>query len=506
MNPDIQRREFLKLAASLSLGLFVPPSRLNTAPAGQNSARKNVLILVYDAFSGNNTPLYGYGRDTTPNITRLAQRAIVYHNHFSAGNYTTPGTASLLTGAYPWTHRAFNMNDTVDKPFSTKNIFNAFPDYYRMAYTHNPLANILIKQFAQAIEGYIPMDEYFLLSGASLDAILKSDEDIANVSWQLAFEKSQRDYTYSLYLSHLVEAVKERFQKKKLAGYQSSFPRGVPDVRGSYFTLEQATEGLWDLLLRANQPYLGYFHFYPPHAPYATRQDFFKKFAKDGFQPLDKPEHVFSENRSTASMNNKRMEYDEYLLYVDEEFGRLYDFIDQNGLLENTWLVLTSDHGEMFERGIFGHTTPAMSKPLLHVPLLIFEPGRTERLDVRSITNSVDLLPTLAQVSGQSIPDWCEGEVLPPFGLEAALQPRSSFSMDVRGNAKRGPLKKGSVVLLQEPYKFAYYYGYKQLESHGGEFYELFDIMDDPEEMNDLAPANPALASSFLEQIKNKIK
>ncbi len=204
-------------------------------------------------------------------------------------------------------------------------------------------------------------------------------------------------------------------------------------------------------------------------------------------------------------MNNKRMEYDEYLLYVDEEFGRIVDFMEQNGLLENTWLVLTSDHGEMFERGIFGHTTPAMSKPLLHVPLMIFEPGRTERLDVRSISNSVDLLPTLAQVSGQSIPDWCEGEVLPPFGSEAALQPRSSFSMDVRGNAKRGTLKKGSVVLLQEPYKFAYYYGYKQLESLGGEFYELFDIIADAEEMNDLAPENPQMVAGFIDEIKKNL-
>ncbi len=283
MKPGMQRREFLKLAASLSLGLFVPPSRLTTAPVGQNSARKNVLILVYDAFSGNNTPVYGYGRDTTPNITRLAQRAVVYHNHFSAGNYTTPGTASLLTGAYPWTHRAFNMNDTVDKSFSAKSIFSAFPDYYRMAYTHNPLANILIKQFAQAIDGYIPMDEYFLLSGASLDAILKSDEDIANVSWQLAFEKSQRDYTYSLYLSHLVEAVKERFQQKKLAGYQASFPRGVPDVRGSYFTLEQATEGLWDLLLPRQPTLPGLFSLLPAARAVRHTPGFFQKVRQGWF-------------------------------------------------------------------------------------------------------------------------------------------------------------------------------------------------------------------------------
>ena len=108
----MNRRQFLKLsslASFLSLPLHVQPPRL---PISNPDAR-NILIVVFDAFSAKNIPFYGYPRNTTPNLNKLLDKAIVYHNHYAAGNYTTPGTASLLTGAYPWTHRAINLGDQV---------------------------------------------------------------------------------------------------------------------------------------------------------------------------------------------------------------------------------------------------------------------------------------------------------------------------------------------------------------------------------------------------------
>ena len=96
--PDFNRRDFLKLAGMLPLGLAAP--QLDRS-LGLQSDKKNVIIIVFDAFSAYNISLYGYGRETTPNITRLAERATVYHNHYAGSNFTTPGTASLLTGTYP---------------------------------------------------------------------------------------------------------------------------------------------------------------------------------------------------------------------------------------------------------------------------------------------------------------------------------------------------------------------------------------------------------------------
>jgi len=64
----------------------------------------------------------------------------------------------------------------------------------------------------------------------------------------------------------------------------------------------------------------------------------------------------------------KRIEYDEFLLYVDREFGRLFNYMETSGLLENTWVVFTSDHGEIFERGSIGHSSDGLYQSHIRVP------------------------------------------------------------------------------------------------------------------------------------------
>lgn len=506
MTEQLDRRAFLKLAGLFSLGISVPPLSLLASQPQGNADQKNILIIVYDAFSAHNTTFFGYPRATTPNISRLAERAVVYHNHIAGGNYTTPGTASLLTGAYPWSHRAFNMNETVENSYLQKNLFSAFPQHHRLAYTHNPLADSLLTHLATQMDDHIPMEEFFFFYGRSVDTLLKSDGDISHVSWVRAFERSAEGHSYSLYLSYLYEKLSKYQKQLKLDRFEEDFPRGVPDVRGKYFLLEHGTDYLIQILSVTPHPFLGYFHFYPPHAPYATRADFYQQFTRDGYNPIDKPEHFFTENRSAKFMLNKRTEYDEYLLYVDEEFGRLYDALESSGLLENTWLILTSDHGEMFERGIVGHTTPVLNQPLIHTPLLVFEPGRKQRQDIITPTSATDILPTLLHVHQQPIPDWIEGTVLPPFAPENSRAERSLYSMDIRGNNKRAAITKGSIALVRAPYKLSYYFNRKELEPVGGELIELCDLENDPEEMQNLYPGNQALAKQLLDELKSSLE
>ncbi len=81
-------------------------------------------------------------------------------------------------------------------------------------------------------------------------------------------------------------------------------------------------------------------------------------------------------------------------------------------------MIFSSDHGEMFERGTHGHSTPLLYEPVIRVPLLISSPGQLERKDIHTLTSNVDILPTLAHISGLPVPDWAEGEVLPGLGGE----------------------------------------------------------------------------------------
>ena len=109
MSPPMGRREFLKSVLALSVVSLVDSKPCHCIDSGSLTgmrAAPNVLILLFDALSAKHISTYGYPRETMPNLTRFAQQATVYHAHYSGGNFTTPGTASLLTGTYPWSHRA----------------------------------------------------------------------------------------------------------------------------------------------------------------------------------------------------------------------------------------------------------------------------------------------------------------------------------------------------------------------------------------------------------------
>ena len=109
MNPQISRREFLKLLGTTALTLAAASRPLAGGKGDEvdfKSSGPNVLILLFDSLTAEHMSLYGYQRRTTPNITEFAKQAMVYHNHYSSGNFTSPTTASILTGVYPWTHRA----------------------------------------------------------------------------------------------------------------------------------------------------------------------------------------------------------------------------------------------------------------------------------------------------------------------------------------------------------------------------------------------------------------
>jgi len=91
------RRDFLKLAGVLSLSAVTPSFMKGMRAARQaQSGKQNVLVVVFDAFSAYHLSLHGYQRETMPNLARLVERAVVYHNHYAGGSFTTPGTASLL--------------------------------------------------------------------------------------------------------------------------------------------------------------------------------------------------------------------------------------------------------------------------------------------------------------------------------------------------------------------------------------------------------------------------
>jgi arylsulfatase A-like enzyme len=501
MTASISRRDFLKLVALAPAGLSVPSLWRAPAARGQQAGdRQNVLVVVFDAWSAYNMSLYGYPRETMPNLAALSKRAIVYHNHVAGGTFTTPGTASLLTGTLPWTNRAMPHGAGVAESFLARNLFTAMPDYHGIAYAHTAWAYTILRQFRRHIEDLIPRETLLLTSyGALVQAAFANDQDVAAVAWERALRSDKYGFAYSLLMARLREVLR---MDEAPAALLQAYPRGVPSAGGDLFLLEHAIDWINERLVAIPRPFVGYLHFFPPHQPYNTSAEFYNQFSSDSYKAIRKPEDAFSDPEALDPVRQRR-EYDEYLLYADRQFRRFYDALGRAGLLENTWLVVTADHGEMFERGTVGHSTDALYHPLLHIPLIVFEPGRETGMDVFTRTSAVDVLPTLAQVTGHAVPEWSEGVILPPYGADEPDADRGIYAVQSTQTGARSPLRQASTTLLKGQYKLHHYTGYK--DKGIDELVLLFDIQADPEEMQDLSATHKGIADEMLHELKAKL-
>ena len=483
---QINRREFLKLA-SLATFSSLPAYYGFPRELGANSDAANVIVLVFDAWSAHDISLYGFSRQTTPNLERFAERATVYHNHYAPANFTSPGTASLLTGTYPWTHRAFNHNSLVLPSLQNKSIFNYFSEnqYHTLAYTHNALANSLLKYFQSDLDKLIPSIDLFIEQPTLLEKLFQNDEDIFTLSRIQSLLDDYKDgITHSLFMAQPYTKVHNQRFEAVNKQYETLFPRTPPRTDAfKHFLLEDLVNWLSVQIPALPKPSFSYIHAFPPHDPYHPRAEFIGMFGGDGWSSPKKPIHSLSEGINREVSTILRTEYDEFIAYTDAELGRLIANLEQSGSLEDSWLVITSDHGEMFERGFKMHNQPSLYEPVVKIPLLISAPGQRSRQDIHNVTNSIDLLPTLLNVIGSALPEHLEGKVMPPFGNEFGENDRSTFIVQAKGNDQRNQINKGCVAINKHGFKLSQFFGYSQDDQNG---FELYDLQNDPEELENL--------------------
>jgi len=187
-------------------------------------------------------------------------------------------------------------------------------------------------------------------------------------------------------------------------------------------------------------------------------------------------------------------------LHVDAAFGNLMDHLKTDGTLENSYIVMTSDHGEIFERGFYGHGGVFMYEPAIKIPLLISAPGQTKSNNVHLPTSNIDLLPTLLHIAEKDIPDILDGQVLPEFGGNENND-RAIYSMYAAENSVFMPLRKTAISMHKGSFKLIAYFGYPGFD----DVYELYDLESDPEELHDLTKDEPAIFTLLKDELLNAL-
>ena len=425
MSSSISRRELLKMLAFLSAGAatsswttarFLPASLLDS------KSRPNIILIVTDTTSASNMSLYGYPRHNTPVLEKLAERSTVYHSHYSGGSFTTAGTATLLMGMYPWSHRAINQMGFVEREIIGENMFDLIGNgFYRFAFTQNMAADVLFGQFYHDIDQHIPTTSFSVRPDVLMGNRFKDTAVALNTYDDFLFDmKNDPGLPGSLLLGLFYKAFHLGREESYRYEYPS-YPLGLPirkDVSMAFMNetvydgLKSEVSDLW----KKHSPFFSYFHLWSPHEPYHPSKTFMNLFNKDNYKPIEKPIAPMDQGISTSELNTQRLYYDRYIANVDYEIGTLLDFIEQAGLFENSYIIYTSDHGQMHERGIFGHVTPYLYEPLIHIPLMISAPGQNVRRDIYTPTSSIDVLPTLVNLAGREMPAGSAGRILPDLG------------------------------------------------------------------------------------------
>ena len=494
--PGFSRRDLLKLAALFppAVALSKVISTQNVLTNTQSTTLPNVIIVLFDAMTARNLSVYGYHRKTTPNFERFAEQATVYHSHNSAGNFTIPGTSSLLTGLYPWTHRALNDGGLVERDLVGRNIFKLIgKEYKRIAFSQNIWADFILSQFREDIDLTLPPSTF----GITDHIIGDKFKDMSSAYRALDDFIFKSSTPGSIIFNPIEKVLYSRIVAQNLS---DDYPKGLPQNINYpiLYRLDDLFNGLSSFVNRLSPPFFTYFHLFSPHAPAKPSKEFNEKF-NDNWHPINKPVHRLSDHYSNSILRDGRRLYDEYVATVDKEFGNFIDALDKSGMRKNTYIILTSDHGEMFERGEKNHHTPLLYDPVIHIPLIISAPGQQNRTDIFSPTNSFDVLPTLLNLVGQEIPAWCEGQLLPGFSGKIDAE-RSTFTVEAKLNPAFAPIKKGTIAMRKGKYKMIYYTGYEKEDA-----FELFDMENDLEEMTNLYSSQSQVAASMRDELLERL-
>jgi len=303
----------------------------------------NVLLLILDTVRAQSTSVHGYSRRTTPVLDALADSGVRFDRAFSTAPWTLPSHASVFTGRYPHEISA-DWVTPLDRADLT--LAERFRDAGYV--TGGFVGNYMVSHETGVARGFIHYDDY----QRDVRQIAMSS---SLTTWLLHWPRLRRAI-------HWYDHVNRRDADRVNAGI-------VRWVRE-----------------RSRRPYFAFVNYFDPHEFYLPPPPFATMFGPDTARKnwnigFSMPNGGIAFRGSKASMKPHEVQaerdaYEAAIAYTDSRIGMLLDRLKAAGALENTIVVVTSDHGEHFgEHGAFDHGS-TLYPQVLHVPLLISARGR----------------------------------------------------------------------------------------------------------------------------------
>jgi arylsulfatase A-like enzyme len=166
--------------------------------------------------------------------------------------------------------------------------------------------------------------------------------------------------------------------------------------------------------------------------------------------------------------------------------------------LDNTVIILSSDHGESFEHRYQGHGGSHLYEQATHIPLIIKETGHTDGRIVSDLVEQIDIPATIIDLAHISIPKWMEGRSLIPLMRGISLPSKPIFSMSLGANSQGHQITKGTIAVWEGDYKLIHYL--KENKSL------IFNLKQDPNEINNLFDKESEVGKRLLTVIQDNLK
>jgi arylsulfatase A-like enzyme len=424
--PRSALRALLPLALALGCqGESGPPSQ-GESPASP----PNVVVWLVDTLRADHLSCYGYERETSPRLDALAADGVLFEDFHVHANWTLPSVASLFSGRYP------------------------------------PI-------FGEAFDVTVP-DDLVPLSERLSDAGWRTAGFTTTIATAAAFGF---DRGFDLYRELDAEAGEAARRMRRGPDFDAD--RVVDAALG---WLDDAGDDAGD----GGRPFLLHLHSVDPHVPYephAGSADFRRPYdgALDGLTETLRDAMAADHEFSPEDVAHLVDLYDGEIAYNDAQLGRLVDGLTERGLLEDTLLVVLSDHGEeFFDRSTHGHGHRNLHAELTAVPLVMHWPaGLPGGARVDGLVRGIDLLPTLLELLGLPPAEGVDGDSV----AEAARSGASVAGRDAPLFAHRS--KEGLDVMALRTAALLYHADPTGLSAG------LFDLREDPGAEHDLREEHP---------------
>lgn len=381
------------------LTVFSAPLLELSRPADDSPAGPNVILIVLDTVRADHLSLYGYGRETTPNLEVFAREATLYRHAFAASDTTLSTHASLFTGMYAARHGAHLTGRVGDATAAAK---------FNWALAHG---SRLANEF-KTIAEYLKQAKIWTVSIA------------ANHSYVVPEFGFAQGFDYFCSQTPLARRdILPRISPLRL----------VRDARGDPAALDPPYRRAGDVLAEAarvlriaeatRQRLFLFVNLMDAHTPYAPPPPFDRRYPGK-IEGFTQSIHTAVEKRvmhggmiRPAEKVHLLSQYDGGIAYLDFSIGRFLKELKRRDLYDNSLIVITSDHGEAFgDRGLINHGV-SVYQDQVHVPLIVKFPGISARRVSDETTSSIDVMPTILHAATGRVPRHLEGKNLNEEGV-----------------------------------------------------------------------------------------